>query len=262
MSEDTWLDDDAYLRSVERDAATIAAIADIVPLDSPVPSCPGWDLRDLIVHTGIVHRHKAALVRDEWVDDQPDEPHGPMGADLIVWFEEGVADLVTVLRNADVTKPSWTWCTHEHPARWWIRRMAHETAIHRADAELAGGLVPELDQMLAIDGADEVINESLVGGPEWGTVTPGDRVFALRAGGRTWGLRTATFSGTSPRSGQTYTDLGTFIFDDAEPEMMVDTDGSTLDLWLWGRGGLPSGAVSGDKDLVAQVREIAAQATQ
>ncbi|MGI9528375.1 MAG: hypothetical protein ACR2NG_01585, partial [Acidimicrobiia bacterium] len=131
-----------------------------------------------------------------------------------------------------------------------------------ADAELAGGLVPELDQALAVDGADEVINESLVGGPSWGSVTPGDRVFELSAGGRSWRLGTATFSGTSPRSGETYTDLGTFVFDDGEPEMVVNTDGSTLDLWLWGRGELPSGAVSGDRDLVAQVRGIAAEATQ
>ncbi len=262
MSEDTWLDTDAYLRSVERDAATMAAIADIVPLDSPVPSCPDWDLRELIVHTGIVHRHKAALVRDAWVDSQPERPHGPFGADLIVWFEEGVADLVTVLRNADLTQPAWTWCVHEHSARWWVRRMAHETAIHRADAELAGGLVPELDQELAVDGADEVINESLVGGPAWGTVTPKDRVFELRAGDRSWRLRTATFSGTSPRSGEKYTDLGTLVFDDGQPDTVIDTDGSALDLWLWGRGDLPSGAVSGDSDLVAQVRDIAAQATQ
>lgn len=262
MSEDTWLDDDTYFRSVERDAATMAAIADVVPLDSPVPSCPDWDLRELIVHTGIVHRHKAELVRDEWIDGQPDRPDGPLGADLIVWFEEGVADLVTVLRNADLSRPSWTWCAHEHSTRWWLRRMAQETAIHRADAELAGGLVPEIDQALAVDGADEVINELLVGGPAWGTVAPSDRVFELRAGGRSWGMRTATFSGTAPWSGETYTDLGTFVFDDGEPELVVDTDGSTLDLWLWGRGDLPSGAVNGDADLVAQVREIAAQATQ
>lgn len=261
MSEQNWLSDDAYLRSVERDAATMAAIADTVPLETPVPSCPGWDLRELMVHTGVVHRHKAATVRDGWIDGQPERPPGPDG-DLIVWFEEGVADLVTVLRNADLAMPSWTWCAHEHSARWWVRRMAHETAIHRADAELAAGFVPELDEALGVDGADEVINESMVGGPVWGTVTPTDRAFELRAGDRSWLLRTATFSGTSPRSGKTYSDLGTLVFDDAEPEMVVDTDGSTLDLWLWGRGRLPSDAVSGDKDLAAFVRELAAQATK
>ena len=260
MSDYSWLSDDVYLRSVERDAATIAAIADTVPIDTPVPSCPEWTLRDLVVHTGIVHRHKTKVVSDGLVDGPPPQPLAPDG-DLIAWFEEGVAGLVAVLRMADLDQPSWTWCAHDHSARWWVRRMAHETAIHRADAELAAGFVPELDQALGVDGVDEVINESMVGGPDWGTVTPTDRVFELRAGGRSWRLRTGVFAGTSPHSGTAYTDLATLVFDHAEPEMVVDTDGSTLDLWLWGRGSLPADAVTGDEDLADRVRELAAQAT-
>jgi len=261
MSANGNLPNEIYLSHVERDGATMAAIADTIPLDTQVPSCPDWTLRDLMVHTGVVHRHKAEIVRDGWVDGQPARPLGP-DRDLITWFEEGVADLITVLRTADLTKPSWTWCAHDHTADWWVRRMAHETAIHRSDAELSAGFVPRLDDALGVDGADEVITESMMGGPDWGTVTPADRVFELRAGGSSWVLRTAVFAGTSPQSGTTYTDLETLMHDDGEPEMVVDTDGSTLDLWLWGRGTLPATAVSGDPDLAVQVRELAAQVTQ
>ena len=261
MTVDSSLELDDYLRSVECDAATMAAIADTIPLDSPVPSCPDWTLNDLMIHTGRVHRHKAAVVRDGWLDGPAPQPDGPSG-DLVEWFEDGVAELVTVLRTADLSRPSWTWCAHDHTADWWVRRMAHETAIHRADAELAVGMTPTLDDELGADGADEVINEMMVGGPAWGSVTPADRRFELRAGGRTWMLRTASFSGTSPHSGTVYENLPTLVAGGGVPEMIVDTDGSTLDLWLWGRGQLPPSSVSGALDLVDWVRDLAAEATQ
>ena len=38
---------------------------------------------------------------------------------------------------------------------FWARRMAHETAVHRADAELAAGRVPGLAPDLAADAIDE-----------------------------------------------------------------------------------------------------------
>lgn len=261
MTDDHTLGLEVYLRSVERDAATMAAIADTIPLDTPVPSCPEWTLNDLMIHTGRVHRHKAAVVRDGWLDGPAPQPEGPSG-DVVLWFEDGAAELVAVLRTSDLSKPSWTWCVHEHSADWWVRRMAHETAIHRADAELAAGMIPTLDEALGEDGADEVINEMMVGGPEWGSVTPADRRFELRAGGRKWLLRTASFSGTSPVSGTVYANLPTLVHDDGDPEMVVETDGSTLDLWLWGRGPLPPAAVSGDLQLVDWVRNLASEATQ
>jgi hypothetical protein len=41
------------------------------------------------------------------------------------------------------------------PARYWARRMAHETAVHRADAQLAMGERPRIDPVTAADGIDE-----------------------------------------------------------------------------------------------------------
>ena len=40
---------------------------------------------------------------------------------------------------------------------FWARRQAHETAIHRADAESASGAVPEYAPDFAADGIDELI---------------------------------------------------------------------------------------------------------
>ena len=41
------------------------------------------------------------------------------------------------------------------PASFWARRMAHETAVHRADAEIAAGLAVSFEPDIAADAIDE-----------------------------------------------------------------------------------------------------------
>jgi len=41
------------------------------------------------------------------------------------------------------------------PASFWARRMAHETAVHRADAEITAGRQPEVEPDIAADAIDE-----------------------------------------------------------------------------------------------------------
>ena len=43
------------------------------------------------------------------------------------------------------------------PLAFWAPRQAHETAIHRADAESAAALLPECLADFAADGLDELI---------------------------------------------------------------------------------------------------------
>ena len=50
--------------------------------------------------------------------------------------------------------PVWTF-DGPRPATFWARRMAHETAVHRADAQITAGREPEFDPVLAVDGIDE-----------------------------------------------------------------------------------------------------------
>jgi Mycothiol maleylpyruvate isomerase N-terminal domain len=40
----------------------LARAAESVPLDTPVPSCPGWRARDLLAHLGFVHRWATGYV--------------------------------------------------------------------------------------------------------------------------------------------------------------------------------------------------------
>ena len=139
--------------------------------------------------------------------------------------------------------------------------MAHETAIHTADAMLAVGEAPLLDASLATDGVDEILDEMMVGAPSWGELEPRPGVIELRTGSRSWTLGKASFSGVSPGSGTPFVDLPALRWTDDSPDVRVATDPSTLDLWLWGRAELGPDDVVGDREMVDHVRRVAADAT-
>ncbi|MBN2623563.1 MAG: maleylpyruvate isomerase N-terminal domain-containing protein, partial [Acidimicrobiales bacterium] len=46
---------DRYLDLVEQDGRRLAEVAAAGDLDAPIPSCPGWAVRDCVVHTGEVY---------------------------------------------------------------------------------------------------------------------------------------------------------------------------------------------------------------
>jgi uncharacterized protein (TIGR03083 family) len=127
---------------------------------TPVPTCGRWKLVDLIHHTSHVHRWAAGMVAEYSLTrhsrrkrdlPMPDDP-----ADYAFWLGEAQTLLLPVLRAADPDRPMWTWGADRH-ARFWARRMVHETAVHRADAELALGRRPTIDPDVAVDGVDELL---------------------------------------------------------------------------------------------------------
>lgn len=252
-----------YLASIRRDSALLA-IAARKGLDQPVPCCEGWKVRDVVAHTGVVHRHKDAIVREQWADGQPDLEAAPDGDGLIAWFEAGAEQLVDLLAATDPTTPVWTWYEPDSTVGFWYRRMAHETLIHRVDAEQAHGEVSPIDPSLATDGIDEILRVFMADVPAWGSSTERERTIRLTAGDRSWVLRDAVFSGISP-GGEVYDDYQMFAMADAHDE---DTDASVtgtpevLDLWLWGRGSVDDLVVTGEESLVALLRATAARDTQ
>lgn len=249
-----------YLDAIERHGIGLANAAEKAGPNAPVPTCPGWSVLDLVQHTEAVFRQKTEAVRNPTTEGPSDKVELAGDAD-VASYRQALAEMLDVFTNADLTVPSWTWCTHDHRADWWVRRMAHEAAIHGADAGVAAGDTLDIEQDLAIDGVDEILDEMLVGGPSWGSVTAGETRIDLGAGSRLWQLRFGQFSGTSPTSGRTY-DLDTLIHDAAgEPAAVVRTDPATLDLWLWGRASLPSGSITGDPSIAARLRALAAEGT-
>ena len=75
-------------------------------------------------------------------------------------FEEQRARLIDVLTAADPADPVWTWSS-DNSVGFIIRRMAHETAVHRWDAQATAGERGIIDGELASDGIDELLNTFL-----------------------------------------------------------------------------------------------------
>ncbi|MBV9208073.1 MAG: maleylpyruvate isomerase family mycothiol-dependent enzyme [Actinobacteria bacterium] len=132
-------------------------------LGAAVPPCAPWLVRDLLRHTGYVHRWAARHIaeRPGTVIDGPPEAEilngGPPDPELLAWFRAGHAALIETLGRADPGVECATFMAAPSPLAFWARRQAHETAIHRADAESAAGATPRYPAEFAADGIDELI---------------------------------------------------------------------------------------------------------
>jgi uncharacterized protein (TIGR03083 family) len=138
--------------------------ADRVGPAAAVPTCPGWTVRDLILHVGGVHRWASTVVRGALaVPPEVDQPQDiaaelPDDDDLVDWFRAGHAEVVRVLRAAPADLASWTFLPAPSPLAFWARRQAHETTMHRVDVDGAGaGGSEPVVVALADDGIDELL---------------------------------------------------------------------------------------------------------
>jgi len=251
-----------YLKHVRSDAARIRELA-LLGLEDDVPCCPGWTIRDLVQHVGTVYTHKSMIIEEGWTERQ-DRPISSPDDGLIEWFDDSAAHLLKVLADRDPSEPVWTWFEADQTVGFWYRRMAHETLIHRIDAEQAHGLGSDIDEDLAADGVDEILNVMMSGAPPWAASQFGRRVARLEVPGRSWTIRLGSFSGISPNTGITYTDEPTLelVESDAEFQTVVSGSAAALDRWLWGRASLGALTIQGDRSLAAEVRSIAREATQ
>jgi uncharacterized protein (TIGR03083 family) len=153
-----------HIRAIQRDGDLLAAAAQRAGLDAPVPSCPPWQVRDLLRHVSYVHRWAAVFPgegRLTPVTDRASEPEvlggGPPDDELLDWFRAGHAALIETLRSADPDVQCWTFLAAPSPLAFWARRQAHETAMHRVDAELADTVPRPFPADFAADGIDELI---------------------------------------------------------------------------------------------------------
>ncbi len=152
-----------YIAILRDQGAALAEAAERAGLGAAVPSCPPWLIRDLVLHTGYIHRWAARHIteRPASIISKPPEAEvlsrGP-GPEVLDWFREGHAALVETLATADPSLDCATLIPAPSPLAFWARRQAHETAVHRADAESAsGGAWPDFPPAFAADGVDELI---------------------------------------------------------------------------------------------------------
>ncbi len=148
-----------FLHALESEGLLLAAAAEEAGTDAKVPTCPEWQVRDLVRHTGAVHRWAASYVTERYTERRPlgDVPDLD-GAELVAWYRDSHRHLVDTLAGASPDLECWAFLPAPSPLAFWTRRQAHETAVHRIDAESArGGDATAVAPDFATDGIDELL---------------------------------------------------------------------------------------------------------
>ncbi|MFB4309819.1 maleylpyruvate isomerase family mycothiol-dependent enzyme [Actinomadura sp. GTD37] len=154
---DDVLDAERFKEGLREHARGLAAAGAAGP-SARVPTCPEWTLRDLVGHVGQAHRWTSHLIRTGGTDvlnelprTTPDSP-----ADWPGWLRDGAAELIGAFEakpDGSVDHPLLgTW-----PTVMWLRRMAHETAVHHADGARTAGTPFAMAPDLAADAIDEFL---------------------------------------------------------------------------------------------------------
>jgi uncharacterized protein (TIGR03083 family) len=144
-----------YVAALRRNGAGLQAAASL-GLDAEVPSCPGWTVADLVDHVGGLYGYVAEIVSTR-ATEPPDTNRGFDDADRLAALGDVLDELIELLID-DPATPVWNWSAEPDELGFWARRMAHETAVHRVDAQLAHDLPHPIDHDLAADGIDELVD--------------------------------------------------------------------------------------------------------
>ncbi|AZM53807.1 maleylpyruvate isomerase family mycothiol-dependent enzyme [Streptomyces sp. WAC 01529] len=146
--------------AVAAESRRFVALVEGADLSVSVPGCPGWTLLDLVRHTGSLQRWFSVLLRTH-----VQEPPATRAVELELperddaygaWLAASAELAARAFAEVDLDAPMWTWGADPY-ARFWVRRMLHETLVHRVDAESALGLPSVIESASAADGVDEFL---------------------------------------------------------------------------------------------------------
>jgi uncharacterized protein (TIGR03083 family) len=154
------VDHQTNLAHVAEQADALRAAAVAAGPAAAVPTCPKWTVHDLVRHISDVHTMVAGALLQTRDSSRPEAGDAPADWDeLLAYWDDIRATMLTRLAD-DPAKPVWSFVPDSGSIGWWGRRQAHETSIHRLDAEHAAHeSVPTLlfDSEHAADGIDEVL---------------------------------------------------------------------------------------------------------
>lgn len=241
-----------WLAALRHEGAAFRAAVAGVPWDAAVPSCPGWTVGELAWHLCRVYRWAGGhVVRGETSRPDPARPptsEPPPNDELIGHWDECYASLLTTLDQLDPELPAWNWAPQVKKAVFWHRRMAHETAVHRWDAQTAVGLTEPIETKLAVDGVSEVLDTWLPGGRRRGpTDLTGLAQLVATDVAHEWLARIRG-------AGVALLDTSTVMHEAHRIDATASGAASDLQLALWGRVPFEVLQTSGDTSLLEALR--------
>ncbi|GGJ07481.1 maleylpyruvate isomerase family mycothiol-dependent enzyme [Streptomyces brasiliensis] len=242
-----------FLQTLDREGRLLAAAAERAGTGAEVPSCPRWQVRDLLRHTGSVHHWATGFVAEGHTAPRPmGELPDLDGDELVAWYRDSHRRLLDTLAGAPADLDCWTFhpAPSPSPLAFWTRRQAHETTVHRHDAESAGvGTPSPVAADFAVDGIDELLR-GFHARRRSRVRTDGPRVLRVRAVGAegcadaVWTVRLSAGPPMTTR-------------DESGPAAAeLSGPADQLYLALWNRVPLPS--VTGDAALADLWRETSA----
>jgi uncharacterized protein (TIGR03083 family) len=242
-----------HLAHAAEEGRRFATAAAAGPLDVPIDACPGWTMRKLVQHVGLVHLWAAANIAypsESWltVNEMPDlAPYWPAHTagwpedrDLVAWYRSTLELLIEVIESMPEDHRCLTFLPAPSPLMMWARRQACEIAIHRHDAETARGLTTTFDPPFAADVLDELLHGFAPRMRVRGTNTDvvlqivaedvGDRHLVTMG---SVGIRTERADGRHDLmiSGSA-ADIAIFLWNrPAGPSLRIEGDDAALDVW-------------------------------
>ncbi len=216
----------------------------------PVPSCPDWNVHDLICHLGNVYQRMVGhLERAGTPPTNKGDLPAPAGDAVLGWWDERLAALQQALRDADPDAPAWNPFHAPPTAVFFHRRAAHETAVHRWDAQLSVSLPDPIDPPeFAADGVHEALDlvASDITIIDQIRVTGVARLVATDIDAH-WVIRIR-------ENGVTLLDTNGWF--DTEPEIAASAEATASDLLLllWGRVPISVTDSRGETLLIEQLR--------
>ncbi len=158
-----------HIEAIGREGERLATAASQAGLDASIRWCPGWDMRELLRHLSEIHLWAASHVARRAVREGVSELNDletawpdlaifwPEDDDLVDHYLATNKNLVRQLDAAPTDLDTWTFLPAPSPRKMWARRQAHETSIHRIDAESATAEMAGFDPAFASDGIDEIL---------------------------------------------------------------------------------------------------------
>ncbi len=216
-----------YLDAIASESKAFAATIRADALDTQVPCCPDWKLRDLVRHLGRVQEFWTMVVR-AGVDERPagfdESDRAPTGAEeLATWMRMATRGLLDALRDAPLDAVAWTWWKEPRTAGAIGRHQVQEAAVHRWDAQSLFGDPDPLPADIAADGVDEFL------GIARQLRDPAPILFTATESGRTFAMAGApAVSVVAPSA-----DLVLLLYGRIGPDdVQVDGDRAVLDAFL------------------------------